>query len=326
MKWVAFVGPSLSAREAKTYGCEVRGPARQGDVWRVLERRPKAIALIDGVFESQPSVWHHELRAALDGGVAVFGGASMGALRAAELGRFGMIGVGKIFQSYRDGTRIDDADVALLHADAEHAYRPLTVPQVNVEHAAALAVLAKVLTAKAAKALIRRSAALHYQDRTWRALDAPAWLQQHDLKADDARACLHATAEWVRSGAPALAPRATLASSHVRRRRLADAGTQAIARLTAARDVEALTAAGMRRVLLARWARAMGVTPDPRRVAHFAKGLPVQGIAADEAVALSEELALEEELLATPWKWLADGPSPIEGLASEAKLRGRWKP
>ena len=32
-----------------------------GDVWRALEDEPRAIALIDGVFEHVPSVWHHEL-------------------------------------------------------------------------------------------------------------------------------------------------------------------------------------------------------------------------------------------------------------------------
>jgi len=46
---------------------------------------------------------HHELLDALEEGVAVFGGASMGALRAAELWQHGMVGVGKIFRAYRDG-------------------------------------------------------------------------------------------------------------------------------------------------------------------------------------------------------------------------------
>src|SRR5438477_3089616 len=92
---VAFLGPSLPAAEAR--GFTVLPPARQGDVWRALRLRPRAIALIDGVFESQPSVWHHEILDALDSGVQVFGGASMCALRAAELYSFGMVGVGRIF-------------------------------------------------------------------------------------------------------------------------------------------------------------------------------------------------------------------------------------
>ena len=85
---VAFLGPSLPAREAK--GFHLLPPARQGDIWRALGLRPRAIALIDGLFEAQPSVWHREILDALDAGIPVVGGASMGALRAVELEAFGM--------------------------------------------------------------------------------------------------------------------------------------------------------------------------------------------------------------------------------------------
>ncbi|MET0402172.1 MAG: TfuA-like protein, partial [Cystobacter sp.] len=87
---LVFLGPSLPEEEALALvPCRVLPPARQGDIWRALSLRPRAIALVDGVFEAQPSVWHHEVLAALDAGVAVFGGASMGALRAAELAPHG---------------------------------------------------------------------------------------------------------------------------------------------------------------------------------------------------------------------------------------------
>ncbi|HUJ28216.1 MAG TPA: TfuA-like protein [Myxococcales bacterium] len=183
---VAFLGPSLPASEAS--GVRVLPPARQGDVWRALRLRPRAIALIDGVFEQQPSVWHHEILDAIDAGVAVFGGASMGALRAAELWQHGMIGVGQIFRWYRDGVLIDDADVALLHAANEHGYRALTVPQVNVRWAAL-----RTLPARAARAAIDASARIFYQERTWpRALALVPELRRFDLKAHDAREVLRA--------------------------------------------------------------------------------------------------------------------------------------
>ena len=63
----------------------------------VRAHRPRAIGLIDGVFLDVPAVWHRELLWALSEGVHVFGAASMGALRAAELAPFGMRGVGTIF-------------------------------------------------------------------------------------------------------------------------------------------------------------------------------------------------------------------------------------
>jgi hypothetical protein len=39
----------------------------------------------------------------------------MGALRAAELHTFGMVGVGRVFEGYRDGVYEDDDEVAVVH-------------------------------------------------------------------------------------------------------------------------------------------------------------------------------------------------------------------
>ena len=72
------------------------------------------IGIIDGGFEYTAPVWHKEILYALSAGTRVLGAASMGALRAAECHSFGMTGVGSIFKEYRDGTRIDDSDVAQI--------------------------------------------------------------------------------------------------------------------------------------------------------------------------------------------------------------------
>jgi hypothetical protein len=49
VKVIAFLGPSLSAAEAKSLlGCEIRPPARQGDVFRALPGAPDALVLLDG--------------------------------------------------------------------------------------------------------------------------------------------------------------------------------------------------------------------------------------------------------------------------------------
>jgi hypothetical protein len=310
-KWIAFIGPTLPAREAKKFGCEVRPPARQGDVWRALLHKPRALVLIDGVFESQPSVWHHELRAAIASGIAVFGSSSMGALRAAELHSEGMIGVGKIFRDYRDGTRIDDADVALLHADAEHEFRPLSVPLVNLEDAAR-----KFLRPAQARKMIAQARAVHYSRRRW-----PKDLPVADLKAEDARECLQTARAWVASNAPAPPARSIDESSHVRRRRLIDALPGALEKLQRAPDADALADAGLRRRLLAGWARAMGLVPELSRVAEALGKIPTRGVAEDQRVRIAEDLALEQQMLATPERWLHDGPSRVEGLFEEAALR-----
>jgi hypothetical protein len=220
---LVFLGPSLPAAEARRLApCRVLPPARQGDLWRALALRPRAVALVDGVFESVPSVWHHELLAALDAGVAVFGGGSMGALRAAELRREGMVGVGTIFEWYRDGRVEDDSEVALIHTGPEHGFRSFSLPLVNVRHAAGLARAARVLSAREAGALVEEAAGIFYQDRTWGSvLDRarPRWRRGatarweawaaggiEDLKARDARETIRAAAAFVAGERPLPGP------------------------------------------------------------------------------------------------------------------------
>lgn len=317
----AFLGPSLPALEARDF--TVFPPARQGDVWRVLRMRPKAIALIDGVFESQPSVWHHEILDALDAGVAVFGGASMGALRAAELHAYGMVGVGRIFRWYRDGVVLDDSEVALLHGDVEHGFVPLTVPQVNVRWAAERAVRAGVLRRGQARAVVEASARIFWQERTWPAvLEAlPAAARERwkrfrvpDLKAEDAREVLRAAA---RAGpARSASARQPPPSSLVRRRRN-PAGA-----LWKLGDAHSLADAGLRRALLAGWAREMGLRPSAAEVRAALGNVPSESFAPDEALRVAEEIALERLVLDHAERFLDDGPSADEALSVEARLRG----
>jgi len=213
---VVFLGPSLPAADARALApCTLLPPARQGDVWRALGRRPQAIALVDGLFEQVPSVWHRELVDALRAGVAVVGGASMGALRAAELAPFGMRGAGTIARWYRQGLA-DDAEVALLHAGPEHGWRPFTVPLVNARHAAAVAARRGLLSAREARALVAAAAGIFYQDRTWAAVlallgrrwsaatrarwQAFAARGLPDLKAEDARATIRLAASLAGAG------------------------------------------------------------------------------------------------------------------------------
>src|SRR5262245_16389942 len=112
MKAVVFLGPTLSIAEARSQlEAEFLPPAAQGDVWRVALHCSDVIGLIDGQFDHVPSVWHKEILWAMSQGIHVYGSASMGALRAAELHAFGMEGVGKVFESFRDGHLEDDDEV-----------------------------------------------------------------------------------------------------------------------------------------------------------------------------------------------------------------------
>ena len=86
MTAVIFAGPSVRGLDLPSRNDVLfRPPAKQGDIFRATLTRPEAIGLIDGYFDGVPSVWHKEILWAMSQGIRVFGSASMGALRAAEL-------------------------------------------------------------------------------------------------------------------------------------------------------------------------------------------------------------------------------------------------
>jgi hypothetical protein len=102
-------------------------PARHNDIALLVKQECCThIVLIDGVFHHGLSVWHKEILAALVRGVKFIGASSMGALRAAEMDRYGVVGIGKIYQAYSSGRVTSDAWVAMSF-DPE-TMRPLTLP------------------------------------------------------------------------------------------------------------------------------------------------------------------------------------------------------
>ncbi len=165
---MAFLGPSLPAAQALRLvpGVELWPPICQGDLSSALERcGPEAILIVDGEFSQNLSVWHKEILHALALGVRMIGASSMGALRAAELDRFGMEGVGEIYAYYRDGWLTADADVAVLHADADDGYRALTWPLVNVRATVAKLREQGRLTGDEAAAILAAAERVHFAQR-----------------------------------------------------------------------------------------------------------------------------------------------------------------
>ncbi len=163
---IVFLGPTLSHSAAiKICNADFRPPAAMGDITRAACERPKTIVLIDGVFEDRPSVRHKEILWALSKGIAVVGAASMGALRAAELDDYGMLGHGKIYQAYASGELQDDDEVAVVHGPAETGFMPLTEAMVDMREAISEAESSGVLNADEAAAVINRAKALHFKAR-----------------------------------------------------------------------------------------------------------------------------------------------------------------
>ncbi|HEX4452283.1 MAG TPA: TfuA-like protein [Kofleriaceae bacterium] len=195
---IIFTGPSLAIPGA-------RPPAAVGDVLAAArERGVKRIAIIDGYFERMAAVWHKEILIALERGIAVYGAASMGALRAAELAPFGMIGVGAIYRDFAAGRLVADDEVAIAHLPAEAGYRAVSDALVNLRYGLAKAARARVISARTAKALVELARSRFYRERSWaqlvadgnvaklpaRELAALAAWPKPDRKADDARLLL----------------------------------------------------------------------------------------------------------------------------------------
>ena len=229
MSLYVFLGPSLP-RDAALAACGAvfLPPVQQGDVYRIASlREPETIAIVDGYFCQVPAVWHKEILWAMERGIHMFGAASMGALRAAELDAFGMQGRGRIFEAYargrlepyRDVAFEDDDEVAVVHGPPEMGYAPLSEAMVNIRVTLAAAAQAGVVSEATRDVLVRLAKNRFYPDRTYRnLLDAArmeslpvnevealaAWLPDNriDQKRADALELLRELAAW-RDDAPA---------------------------------------------------------------------------------------------------------------------------
>ena len=189
---IVFLGPSLAQPQAQAIlDADYRAPAGQGDIFRACAERPAAIGLIDGVFKDAPTVRHREILWALSRGIPVFGAASMGALRAAELSGHGMIGVGLIYRWYRRFALLPDDAVAVTHSPAELGAQPLSDALVDIRRCLRAAMRQNLLTRAEEKAELQRIAALPFEKRRLPAIASPATVPQ---KANDARDLLRCLA------------------------------------------------------------------------------------------------------------------------------------
>ena len=164
-----FLGPTLSVAPAReVLDAEYLPPVRQGDVYRaVVCRRPRAIGIVDGYFRQVPSVWHKEILWAMAEGVHVFGSASMGALRAAELEPFGMRGVGEIFAAFRDQGLEDDDEVAVIHGPPEMGFLAVSESMVNIRRTLQNARSEAVVSRSTQKRLEEIAKSLFYPSRDY---------------------------------------------------------------------------------------------------------------------------------------------------------------
>jgi hypothetical protein len=204
---VAFAGPSVPpAARDRFPQVEWRPPAQAGDLLALGPRPELTVCLIDGYFDHRPAVRHKEILWLLADGVRLVGGASMGALRAAEMRSFGMEGAGAIYRAFACGRLVRDDEVALIHGPEERGWLPLSVALVDVRAALCGGMRRGLVSAGDARAVLASAKGCHYADRLWPEVLARApvpqerlcplaeWVsaERPSLKRTDAEACLAA--------------------------------------------------------------------------------------------------------------------------------------
>lgn len=245
-----YAGPSLDTKAVHVLLPEavVHPPVRHGDLTASPAAAGDRVVVLDGQFFQSASVRHKEICEVIDRGAAVYGAASMGALRAAELGPCGMTGSGVVHRLYASGLIERDDEVALVHTDPDAGSRPLTVAMVSVRVVLRRLVRRRVISSDDEAGVLAAAEQLPFTARTWRGIlrhaggvsrtsadairevvDGPS--ETWDIKTQDARALLSRLA---RTPAPPAAPASVVPTTvHMENwRRTADA--ESLVLLTAA--------------------------------------------------------------------------------------------
>lgn len=191
---VIFCGPSLAAATIARWlpKADVRPPAACGHVYRAVMQGAVTIGLVDGSCEEGGAVWHKEILFALQQGVFVYGASGVGALRAADMHRLGMIGVGRVFAWYRDGMVDADDEIMVSYASRDEDYRVQSEALVNIRATFERAVKEWILSEAEANELLQVAKTLYYPWRTYASLLEAA--QSQSAVPNDALARLE---EWL---------------------------------------------------------------------------------------------------------------------------------
>jgi hypothetical protein len=198
---VVFLGPTLAREDAeRILDADYLPPICRGDLAK-LQEHIRFVGIVDGEFYQSLSVSPKEVVTLLRRGVKVCGSSSMGALRAAETWKLGMIGVGQIFTMFRDGILDADDEVALIYE--RDTYRKLSEPLVNIRAALDMAATAGVIDEREKNDLLLKMKSCYFPERSHQALQAMSpRLRDYfkttplpDVKRDDALQLLHTICE-----------------------------------------------------------------------------------------------------------------------------------
>ena len=165
-KPVIFLGPSLSREKArKILDADYRLPAKKGDLLQLILKEVDIVGLVDGYFlQDYPPTPIEVYNLVRKRNVKVFGSSSLGALRAVELGKYGMIGIGKIFRLFRDGILESDDEVAVTFTDYTN-YKSEAL--IDIRYNLFLAKKYKIIDNRTGRSILKVSKQTYFPYRTY---------------------------------------------------------------------------------------------------------------------------------------------------------------
>lgn len=196
---VIFLGPSLSHERARQIfpDAEYRPPAKKGDLLRLAaDPDVTMVGLVDGVFlQDYPPTPIEVYQLAKKQGVILAGAASLGALRAVELEKFGMIGIGRVFALYKSGKIDADDEVAVTFADGD--YRLQSEAMIDIRYNLYLAQKKNVISKETKIAIAKVAKGIYFPHRNYADIIEETKLQHPQLELD-------AFAEYIKSNRKSL--------------------------------------------------------------------------------------------------------------------------
>ncbi len=171
IKPIIFIGPSLDIGKAKRiFDADYRPPAKKGDFLRLMncisDDDRVIVGLVDGLFlQDYPPTPIEVFQLVVKKNMLVLGGASLGALRAVELEKYGMIGIGKIFELYKKNTIAADDEVAVTFDPEKKQLE--SEAMIDIRYNLFVALRKGVIDKNTRKAAVKVAKSIYFPDRNY---------------------------------------------------------------------------------------------------------------------------------------------------------------
>ena len=164
---IIFLGPSLQINKAKKIiNADFRPPAKKGDFINLnLLSEKREIVLIDGVFlQDYPPTPIEVFQVINNKNFEVYGASSIGALRAVELEKFGMKGIGKIFELFKKNIVNSDDEIAVTF---DSDYNLLSEAMIDIRYNIFLGWRKGIIDKETKQIMIKLAKRIYFPFRTY---------------------------------------------------------------------------------------------------------------------------------------------------------------